>query len=796
MSATSLRPDYDAILAFLRWANPLGPFWCLTAIPTDQKGTFTRTFAPTEEVAVREWLREQNEVGKRSVYFTLNQVRDRFSSKPTREGISELRWLHVDLDPRRGEDLAAEQERLRQLATAPKPGGLPDPTLVVFSGGGFQVFWRLRVPVTIRDLAHAEELKRYNLAIENVLGGDSCHNIDRVMRLPGTVNWLNKRKLEAGRLPVLAHVVEQHDDRIYDLDEFKPAPNLQTETSGFTSAGTVNVSANVKRLASVDELPKGVSDLAKVVIVQGTDPDNPARFKSRSEAVWFVACELARNEVDDDTFFSVLTDPGFGISGHIRDQKHPDDAAKRTIARAREFAIDPQLAKLNDIHAVIGDIGGRCRIISEVFDHAMNRTRISRQSFEDFANRYCHERVTISTPNGDKVMPLGRWWIQHPKRRQYDTMIFAPGQEVPGAYNLWRGFAFKPQPGDCSLFLAHMKDVICSGSAICYDYLIRWMARAVQEPGSQGQIAVVMKGKMGTGKSFFAKTFGALFGRHYLPVSDPKHLIGSFNAHLRDCVVLFADEAFYAGDKKHESVLKTLVTEDTLTIEAKGVDVEIQRNCVHLLMASNDSWAVPADLGDRRFFVLNVSDRRRVDRSYFATIDSELRTGGYEALLHYLLNFDLKGWDVRNRPSTEALQEEKLNSLSPEFDWWYNCLRDGRITADDDVWPEIILTDALHCALLRHAKSWRGFSARSSQTRVGQFLKRVIPGGPVHTRVYTTLSYRDETGREITKTNGNVYRLPDLAACRKHWETNFELLEPWPSEESPPPDHDYKGVLA
>jgi len=32
-------------------------------------------------------------------------------------------------------------------------------------------------------------------------------------------------------------------------------------------------------------------------------------------------------------------------------------------------------------------------------------------------------------------------------------------------------------------------------------------------------------------------------------------LVGNFNAHLIDCVLLFADEAFWAGDKQGENTL-------------------------------------------------------------------------------------------------------------------------------------------------------------------------------------------------------------------------------------------------
>jgi hypothetical protein len=96
-----------------------------------------------------------------------------------------------------------------------------------------------------------------------------------------------------------------------------------------------------------------------------------------------------------------------------------------------------------------------------------------------------------------------------------------------------------------------------------------------------------------------AAGFGSLWGRHFVTVSDAKHLVGAFNAHLRDCVVLFGDEAFFAGDKKHESVLKTLITEESVVIEAKGVDAEVYPNYVHLILASNADWVVPAGHAER-----------------------------------------------------------------------------------------------------------------------------------------------------------------------------------------------------
>src|SRR5690606_10879680 len=257
-------------------------------------------------------------------------------------------------------------------------------------------------------------------------------------------------------------------------------------------------------------------------------------------------------------------------------------------------------------------IGGKCRIIEEVTDRGRpdGRTILTKQSFEDFRHRYRHIKVTVGF--NDKGEPsekaAGACWIDHRHRREYETIAFAPGREIEDAYNLWRGFAVDSLPGDKhASFLAHLRDNVCSGNAEHFAYLIGWMARTVQQPGSPGESAVVLRGRRGTGKSFFAKKFGHLFGRHFLQVANSQHLVGNFNAHLRDTVLLFGDEAFYAGDKKHESILKTLVTEENIVIEGKGVDAEAAPNYTHLILASNEDWVVPAGLDERRFFVIEMS---------------------------------------------------------------------------------------------------------------------------------------------------------------------------------------------
>lgn len=776
----TVKGNTSEAVQFLQAWSEAGP-WVLTSIVPDGGRIQTTTFKAGEQSKMADWIEERQ--GRQNLYFTVNPTLHAVSSKPKKTDMRGLQWLHVDVDPRVGEDFNSERERAERVLREFRP----EPTVIIDSGGGFQGFWLLEEEqVTGGSEEKAVELEAYNLQIEVLLQGDSCHNIDRIMRLPGTVNIPGEKKRKKGRVPALSKVVAADWSRVYKLKQFTPAPRVQTSGPGGGGGPQVKLSGNLPRLESLDDLPPEVDARTKMLIVNGDDPDDPTRYPSRSEVLFAVLCSLVRAGVSDDMIAACILDPDHGISAHVLEQPRPQQYAARQIQRAHEEAIDPWLRKLNEDHAVIEDIGGRCRVISEVMDHALNRPKISRQSFEDFRNRYMHLQVVVGQDKDghDIRMPLGKWWLQNQNRRQYRTIMFAPGREVADAYNLWRGFACEAKPGSCEKFLTHVHDNVCRGNELHYEYYVNWMARAVQKPDSPGEVAIVMRGRMGTGKSFTVKAFGSLWGRHFLQVSDSKHLVGSFNAHLRDCVVLFGDEAFYAGDKKHEAILKTTVTEETIMIEGKGVDAEAAPNYVHLMMASNSDWVVPAGTDERRFFVLDVGDAKMQDKAYFKAIRDELDSGGREALLHMLMTRDLSGFDVRQFPKTEALQEQKLMSMGPEEQWWFEKLMDGRNLHEADGWQGEVMKSDLQRDYLLYADRQK-IMRRMSPTALGKFLKRVLPAGyPRPFQRWAEVSEQDRFGHEqVKRSKAWHYGFPNLEEARAHWDDRFGGPYAWPDED-------------
>jgi len=779
-----LRPQHQDSVDFLERWDPKG-LWVLVAIGADKHREISAaTFSSEERSAALGWIKEQNK--DRNVYFTVNPVAEPLNKKPKREDIQSMSWLHVDVDPRVGENIEAERARILALFNENLPASVPTPTAVVFSGGGYQGFWRLETPFSIKgDPGKYEEAKRWNMQLELLFSGDSCHNVDRIMRLPGTINWPDERKKRKGRVPTLA-VLSQWNGHTYDLEDFTPAALVQSKDAqdALRTGDAVKISGNVKRLNDVNELGDQVQDYCKVIIVQGHDPDEPDKWDSRSETTWYVVCELVRSGVDDDTIYSVITDPGFKISGHILDQDDPEKAAKRHIERAREHAIHPVLQELNGKHAVIADFGGKCRVTNEVRDPMLGRTNFSFQAPNDFRMRYMNRMIEYEDGAGkSRSMPLGDWWLKHPNRKQFDTIVFAPEIEVPGSFNLWRGFSCTAQPGDCQLFLDHLLENICCGNEEHYAYLIGWMAHAVQKPAVPGYTAVVLRGAQGTGKSFFAKTFGHLFGHHFLQVSDPKHLVGAFNAHLRDCVVLFGDEAFYAGDKRHEGALKTLVTEEMLSIEGKGVNLVTTSNCLHIILASNSDWVVPAGESERRYFMLDVSDAKKQDTTYFRLIQNQLDSGGYEALLHFLRTYDLAAFNVRKMPTTRALQDQKILSYGAEHAWWYNKLVQGELV-NSMGWPEGVYTEVLSEDYRVYMSTFGRSAGNGSQVNMHRFLKTVLPGGEVVKRQQSSGMYEINGRTKLCRPY--IMAVPPLEKCRERWEKLKGEEFPWEDIEQIP----------
>lgn len=431
-------------------------------------------------------------------------------------------------------------------------------------------------------------------------------------------------------------------------------------------------------------------------------------------------------------------------------------------------------AMMNARHTVLTAVGGKCRVLSWTTNELGWRVAVL-SSLADFKARYQAKRILIE---GHKApTPIGDWWLGWAGRDEAESLTFrpdVPDRRVDGKLNLWHGYGVAPKAGSWDRTQAFLREVVAGGNPAHWGYIIRWLAWVLQHPGDRAEVVLVLRGKRGTGKNTILDALCKLFGQHAKTVSNSRHLVGHFNAHLADCALLFANEAIAASDKTAEAVLKTLVTDITIPIERKGIDVEMWANRLSLCMASNEDWCVPAGLDERRFAVFDVSDAHIQDVAYFDAIHEELgRKGcgpGHAAMLHDLLALDLKGWHPRQGvPKTEALVENQLDGLRGCDRVVYQMLATGIVAGYSQVVP---------------APAPGGVFVPTSAV-ADDDQRRLVAAARALAKCITTESGVRAISTRVAVANGfgrkrmSGFLLPSLSEARANWAKAMRLSPAW-----------------
>jgi hypothetical protein len=415
---------------------------------------------------------------------------------------------------------------------------------------------------------------------------------------------------------------------------------------------------------------------------------------------------------------------------------------------------------LNADHAVIRD-GSKVRIGIRCHDAAFGRETWDLLTESDFL--LLHHKGAEA-----------RNWLRSPERLTYrDGFVFDPsGKEHLTALNLWRGFAIEPQEGEWKTIEYHIHHVLAGGNQECRDYIVNWLAWLYQNPSKPAEVAIIFRGGRGTGKGILCRAITRSLGQHGIQISSPSLMTGRFNAHFRDCIGLYADEAFWAGDKSGEGQLKRIITEDTLVVEAKGRDAVVVRNMLHIMISSNEDWVVPSGTDERRFAVFDVSDVHKQDNAYFEKVAAAFEGAEMQAFLHHCLTVDLKGWHPRKDvPRTGALQDQIELSEHAEKAILRQCLEYGVLpgthAADRFAGSDTLLFPRFRSAVRHHA-----FGKNVSDKVMGSVLKKVALRWDNNGKLFIGLG-QDNQPRY---TRAQQYIFPPLADARQR----FDPHATWP----------------
>jgi len=148
----------------------------------------------------------------------------------------------------------------------------------------------------------------------------------------------------------------------------------------------------------------------------------------------------------------------------------------------------------------------------------------------------------------------------------YSGVEFNPAGTTGNRLNLWVGPTIVAVAGNWTLIKEFILNVICNGDQSCYDYLMAYIAHALQRPWEKPGVIILLIGGQGIGKGTLGRILRMIWQATFLQVHNVATVTGNFNADLERTFIVFMDEALFVGDRRASDALKSLVTEQVINI--------------------------------------------------------------------------------------------------------------------------------------------------------------------------------------------------------------------------------------
>lgn len=340
---------------------------------------------------------------------------------------------------------------------------------------------------------------------------------------------------------------------------------------------------------------------------------------------------------------------------------------KKHLARSEPFVEVSELHRFNEEYLYV-------KTLDSVIELA-NRQIYAASSFRaTIAANKKYERRKVNA-QGVVVMEkrsLAKDWMEWPNRAQVEAMDYAPGEGIllyPGPrYNGWKGWSVQPSAGSVKPWKELLDYLMSMTEPEAVDYLIKWFAYPLQNPGAKMYTAVALWGAShGTGKTLLGESAMLIYGENGGLVGQ-EQLQSAYSSWLENRQFILGDEITGNESRQHADRLKGLITSNTITINKKYVPEYTLPNRVNFFFTSNHPDAFFLEPTDRRFLVLEAPTKP-LPQAFYLTYDRWLRKeGGVGHLFEHLLRVKLGNFDPRApAPITSAklsMIEENKSDLA------------------------------------------------------------------------------------------------------------------------------------
>lgn len=375
------------------------------------------------------------------------------------------------------------------------------------------------------------------------------------------------------------------------------------------------------------------------------------------------------------------------------------------------------------------------------------------------------------------------------------------------AVNQWKGFQTEACPqrvsdDEMEPFIYYVREILAAGDEMTAKWIMSWCADLFQEPANKPGTTLVLIGVQGAGKSFLGEgIISKIIGStHSVQMNSIETLTDKFNSIADNKIFVQCDEAVHSHQRSIASKLKSLITDETMTIEPKGINSFRKPNHMHIVFTSNEESNpvfIDPSPHERRFTVVKVSPQHAHDEEYWTRFRSWVEMN-LAKILRWLQDYRYKKEFIRRPIQTAAKRDIQRLGVDPEISWilnriqlgfpideavhehWWHAFNGETATDEDkvmdtllrDEWPDRIHMPVLEADFKKYVRE-HGRPIYSGN--LATVIRKVMPPGSLEQAGQVTVDSVDgRTGRK-TKNRVRMHTFPSRDQLLTHM---YETLGP------------------
>jgi hypothetical protein len=296
---------------------------------------------------------------------------------------------------------------------------------------------------------------------------------------------------------------------------------------------------------------------------------------------------------------------------------------------------------------------------------------------ESFKVRYGGMNFPLDADNTKSTRDAWEAWTQSQVHRcvQVEATCFKPQlpfglivtEDKLRFVNTYMPVEIRSMSGDPKPFLTHLAKLLPDERD--RNILLCYMAACVQHKGIKFQWAPLIQGAEGNGKTLLSRCVDYAIGSRYTEWPSGETLVSKFNSWLQDKIFIAVEDVYIPESRHHLlDVLKPLITNEEISIEAKGINQRRSKVCANFIFNTNHRDALRKTDDERRicpFFTAQQTkadiERDGMSGAYFPDLYNWLRADGFAIVADYLQSYQIPAAMDPTKDSQRAPQSSSHN---------------------------------------------------------------------------------------------------------------------------------------